>query len=78
MLFADAVGYSKLTDEQVPPFVQHFLGAIAALKEKHAGAVVVSNTWSDGLYMVFEDQHIKQASWAKQYGTFPTYVVRRR
>ena len=25
MLFADAVGYSKLTEEQVPRFVQHFL-----------------------------------------------------
>lgn len=57
MLFADAVGYSKLTDEQVPLFIQHFLGAIADLKARHdrtARAAVVSNTWGDGLYLVFE------------------------
>ncbi len=58
MLFADAVNYSKLTEEQVPRFVQHFLGAIADLLGRPASdgslsAVVVKNTWGDGLYLVF-------------------------
>src|SRR6266487_1457704 len=34
ILFADAVGFSKLTESEVPRFVQHFLGAIAELSEK--------------------------------------------
>ncbi len=31
MLFADAVGFSKLSEQEVPRFVQHFLGATARL-----------------------------------------------
>ncbi len=33
LLFADAVGFSKLPESEVPRFVQHFLGAIAQLSE---------------------------------------------
>ncbi|HTB67658.1 MAG TPA: TRAFs-binding domain-containing protein, partial [Steroidobacteraceae bacterium] len=33
LLFADAVGFSKLAEEQIPQFVTHFLGPIAALVE---------------------------------------------
>jgi class 3 adenylate cyclase/tetratricopeptide (TPR) repeat protein len=72
MLFADAVHYSKLTEEQVPRFVQHFLGKIAELlaeweervrarKQPQAGSSelapateIVRNTWGDGLYLVFD------------------------
>src|ERR1700722_7692084 len=54
MLFADAVGYSKLTEEQVPRFVQHFMGAIAELLRRPPSSAVVRNTWGDGLYLVFE------------------------
>jgi class 3 adenylate cyclase len=53
MLFADAVNYSKLMEEQVPRFVQHFLGAIADLMRRSQTAAVVKNTWGDGLYLVF-------------------------
>lgn len=58
MLFADAVGFSKLAEEQVPSFVEHFLGAIAGLVERAAAArppyaPVMKNTWGDGLYFVF-------------------------
>ena len=31
ILFADAVGFSRLTDAQVPIFVKEFLGAVARL-----------------------------------------------
>jgi hypothetical protein len=54
LLFADAVGYSKLTDVEVPRFIQHFLGDIADLIRRFPGAVVSRNTWGDGLYLVFE------------------------
>ena len=58
MLFADAVGFSKLTEVQVLRFMEHFLGAIAALVAAAAAAQppfapVAKNTWGDGLYFVF-------------------------
>jgi class 3 adenylate cyclase len=55
VLFADAVGFSKLTEDEVPRFVQHFLGAIANLTGKFAKHVVAKNTWGDGLYVVLSD-----------------------
>jgi len=55
ILFADAVRFSKLSETEVPQFVQHFLGAIAKLSEKFASSILAKNTWGDGLYFVFSD-----------------------
>ncbi|HWY50214.1 MAG TPA: TRAFs-binding domain-containing protein [Chthoniobacterales bacterium] len=55
ILFADAVGFSKLSEPEVPRFVQHFLGAIAQLSEKFTNGIIAKNTWGDGLYFVFSD-----------------------
>jgi class 3 adenylate cyclase/tetratricopeptide (TPR) repeat protein len=56
MLFGDAVNFSKLTEDQVPRFVDHFLGQIATLLTgKYQRANVVRNTWGDGLYLVFDN-----------------------
>jgi len=55
ILFADAVGFSKLTEAEVPRFIQHFLGAIAELSERFSAAIIATNTWGDGLYFVFAD-----------------------
>jgi len=55
MLFADAVGFSKLTEEEVPRFVQHFLGGIKKLIMRSPREIVVKNTWGDGLYFVFSN-----------------------
>ncbi len=55
LLFADAVNFSKLTEEQIPLFVRHFLGAIGALVARSAPAPLLKNTWGDGLYLVFEN-----------------------
>jgi class 3 adenylate cyclase len=55
LLFADAVGFSKLSEEQIPQFVTHFLGPIAALLERSKRAPIVQNTWGDALYFVFND-----------------------
>jgi len=44
ILFADAVGFSKLTEDEVPRFVQDFLGAIAQLFGKFRAGVIARNT----------------------------------
>lgn len=53
MLFADAVGFSKLPDETVPRFVEHFLGTVARVLERQAEPALTRNTWGDGLYFSF-------------------------
>ncbi len=53
MLFADAVNFSKLTETQIPRFVDQFLGGIAKLISTSKHAPVLKNTWGDGLYFVF-------------------------
>jgi len=53
MLFADAVGFSKLEDRQVPLFVTHFLGGVARLLEQLSERPLTRNTWGDGLYFSF-------------------------
>jgi class 3 adenylate cyclase len=55
ILFADAVGFSKLSEAEVPRFVQHFLGAISKLSKKFSKSILTKNTWGDGLYFVFSD-----------------------
>ncbi len=55
ILFADAVGFSKLSEEEVPRFVQHFLGGIAQLSSQFGESIIAKNTWGDGLYFVFSD-----------------------
>jgi class 3 adenylate cyclase len=53
LLFADAVGFSKLKEEQIPPFVQRFLGGIAQVMAASQYQPLFKNTWGDGLYFVF-------------------------
>lgn len=54
MLFADAVGFSRLSEEQVPVFVHRFLGTVGALCAGAREGPVVRNTWGDGLFFVFD------------------------
>ena len=53
LLFADAEGFSKLSDEEVPLFAQHFLGLAGRLAHESAHRPLTKNTWGDGLYFVF-------------------------
>jgi class 3 adenylate cyclase len=53
ILFADAVGFSKLSETEVPLFVEEFLGAIARLSATFASSILAKNTWGDGLYFIF-------------------------
>ncbi|HYY57231.1 MAG TPA: TRAFs-binding domain-containing protein [Pyrinomonadaceae bacterium] len=53
ILFADAVNFSRLTEDELPRFVTHFLGTIGELASTSRHAPVMKNTWGDGLYFVF-------------------------
>jgi len=49
------VGFSKLTDEEIPLFVRHFLGLVGQLSEEAPRPPPMKNTWGDGLFFVFEN-----------------------
>jgi hypothetical protein len=53
LLFADAVGYSQLSEDQIPRYVNAFLGAVAALNRRTQHRFEHVETAGDGLYMVF-------------------------
>lgn len=55
MLFADVKGFSKLTDEELPRFVDRVLGAFAGILDGYADAIQHQNTWGDALYVVVAD-----------------------
>jgi class 3 adenylate cyclase/tetratricopeptide (TPR) repeat protein len=55
LLFADAVGFGKLSETEVPLFVRHFLGLVGKLVQEFSPAPLMKNTWGDGLYFVFPD-----------------------
>jgi class 3 adenylate cyclase/tetratricopeptide (TPR) repeat protein len=53
ILFADAVRFGELTEQQVPRFVRDFLGMIGDLLKATPHPPLIKNTWGDGLYFVF-------------------------
>jgi hypothetical protein len=55
MLFADAVGYSRLGEGQIPLFFEHYLGAIASFNKTTSHTAEHIETAGDGMYMVFDD-----------------------
>lgn len=57
MLFADIVGYSKLTEHVVPEFVGIFLDRVSQLAATSAHAPRSLNTWGDAIYAVFDFAH---------------------
>lgn len=58
LLFADVVGYSRLTEAEVVTFVATVLKDISQLIAGSRHAPVFVNTWGDGLFMVFDSvQH---------------------
>ncbi len=54
LLFADVAGYSKLSESEIPAFVQHFLGAVAQLEAASPHRPIQKNTWGDAFYFIFE------------------------
>jgi class 3 adenylate cyclase len=55
MLFGDVKGFSKLTDVQLPIFIETVLSTFARVLDRFAGKILLANTWGDGLFLVFED-----------------------
>jgi class 3 adenylate cyclase len=55
MLFGDVHGFSRLTDEQLPRFIEMFLGCFAQVIERYRADIRLANTWGDGLFVVFDD-----------------------
>ena len=53
LLFADAKGFSKLHEDQIPAFVDNFLGTVARTLKASGVEPRLKNTWGDGLYFVF-------------------------
>jgi len=54
-LFADLVGYSRLAEDQVPYFVQGFLGSLVERMKKLRGRPLFKNVWGDALCFAFSD-----------------------
>ncbi len=73
MLFADAVGYSKMSENQIPVFVERFLGAVAGLNRSVAAPPIHMEVAGDGLYFVFD-----QAADAGRYGLALSELVSAR
>jgi len=55
LLFADAVGYSQLSEDQIPGFIGGFLEAVAALNKRTDHRFEHVETSGDGFYMVFRN-----------------------
>jgi class 3 adenylate cyclase len=55
LLFADLVGFSKLTEEQVPNFIEGFLGTLAKRMKSFPFKPLYKNLWGDALYFVFAE-----------------------
>jgi class 3 adenylate cyclase len=54
MLFADIVGYSKLTEKVIRDFVEVFMQRLSHLLAKSSHSPRCINTWGDGIYAVFD------------------------
>ena len=54
MIFADVVGFTKLTEVQIPVFVDQFMGKVAALMNAMKNPPVHRNTWGDAVTCVFD------------------------
>jgi class 3 adenylate cyclase len=57
LLFADIVGYSRITERAVGGFVTTFLGSISGLLSSSRHAPCHVNTWGDALFAVFDFTH---------------------
>jgi class 3 adenylate cyclase len=54
LIFADAVGYRKLREREIPKFVRYYLSCAMQSLQAYGIAPLVKNTWGDALYLVFE------------------------
>ena len=57
LLFADAIGFSHLSEGQMPGFIDGYLGAVAALNRRTHYRFEHVETAGDGMYLVFASAH---------------------
>ncbi len=55
ILFADIVGYSRLREEQIPHYVQGFLGGLARIVQRAGHEPLYKNSWGDAICFMFAD-----------------------
>jgi len=55
ILFADLVGYSRLSEDQIPYYIEGFLGSIAGRLKQIRRKPMFRNVWGDALYFVFRE-----------------------
>lgn len=55
MIFGDLKGFSRLSDAQLPAYVEHVLGTCARAIAHNSAHLTFQNTWGDGLFLVFDD-----------------------
>ena len=53
LMFSDASGFSRLTEIQVPIFIEQFLGMVGKLADTSPWRPLTRDTWGDALYLVF-------------------------
>lgn len=54
IFFADIVGFSKLTEQDIPIYYKWFLEQCASLIKNTTHRPVIKNTWGDAVYLVFD------------------------
>jgi class 3 adenylate cyclase/tetratricopeptide (TPR) repeat protein len=55
ILFADLVGYSRLSEDQVPHYIRGFLGTAADRLSVLGGKPLFRNIWGDAMFFVYQD-----------------------
>jgi class 3 adenylate cyclase len=55
LIFADFVGFSRLSDVELPKFGNEIMRAIGRLLDKHGHNVLLRRTWGDAIHVVTSD-----------------------
>ena len=53
VLFADTVGFSRITDRELPRYLEHFVSLIPRTATELGIRPLARNSWGDALFMVF-------------------------
>lgn len=54
LVFADFQGFSRLPEPAIPRFWQGVMASCADVLVQHTGSILATNTWGDGLHLVFD------------------------
>lgn len=54
IIFADVVGFSKLKDEELSNYIEHFLGEVDDILSLIPKKPLTKNTWGDAFYFTFD------------------------